>query len=152
MPLARHGEIGRVDAGRGDAIGEAVRGVVREEVGSKVSCVKGDRKINLSTFFFFFYEGVIGCRPDPGTFHRISTGPRVLIIGAPPLQEGKQSILPLRAAPHWSDVGKEEYDGRWHPLKNTVETYLRVEAPAYEHFLDEQYHLIRQFIYGRNRR
>ena len=57
-----------------------------------------------------------------------------------------------RAAPHWSDVGKEEYDGRWHPLKNTVETYLRVEAPAYEHFLDEQYHLIRQFIYGRNRR
>ncbi|HEY5974566.1 MAG TPA: L,D-transpeptidase [Geobacteraceae bacterium] len=31
------------------------------------------------------YEWVIGSRHDPGTFHRISNGPRVLIVGTPPL-------------------------------------------------------------------
>ena len=31
------------------------------------------------------YQWVIGSRPDPGTFHKISDGPRVLIIGTPPL-------------------------------------------------------------------
>jgi hypothetical protein len=31
------------------------------------------------------YEWVIGSRHDPGTFHRIGDGPRVLIFGTPPM-------------------------------------------------------------------
>lgn len=31
------------------------------------------------------YLWAMGSRPDPGTFHKISDGPRVLIIGTPPL-------------------------------------------------------------------
>jgi len=31
------------------------------------------------------YQWVIGANKDPGTFHRISNGPRVLIVGTPPL-------------------------------------------------------------------
>ena len=31
------------------------------------------------------YQWVIGSGPDPGTFHKIGNGPRVLIIGDPPL-------------------------------------------------------------------
>lgn len=31
------------------------------------------------------YQWVVGSRPDPGRFHRIDYGPRVLIIGTPPM-------------------------------------------------------------------
>jgi len=31
------------------------------------------------------YDWVMSTRPDPGTFHRIGNGPRVQIVGSPPI-------------------------------------------------------------------